>query len=112
MNAILLSAPALALAVLGAHFYRAGSWPLTVSCALLMALLAWPRAWVPRLAQTSLVAGSVVWLWTAYDLVAQRIALGQPWTRLAAILGGVGLFTLASAFVFRHPRLRARFAGK
>ena len=39
-----------------------------------------------------------------------RIALGQPWTRLALILGAVALFTAASALVFSHRRLATRFA--
>ena len=110
MNAVLLLAPGLALALLGAHFYRAGQWPLVLACAVLVALLAWPRAWAARLVQVALAAGAVEWLWTALALVQQRQALGQPWQRLALILGAVALLTLAAALVFRHPRLRRRFA--
>jgi hypothetical protein len=65
---------------------------------------------VARLVQACLVAGSFEWLWTAYGLVQQRIALGQAWTRLALILGAVALLTAASALAFRHKWLRARFA--
>ena len=110
MNALLLTAPGLALAVLGAHFYRAGSWPLMLACVVLTALLAWPRAWVARLVQVCLVAGAIEWAWTAFGYAQQRIALGQPWARLALILATVAVLTAACALVFRHPRLRARFA--
>ncbi len=110
MNAALLIVPGLALALLGAHFYRAGSWPLMLACVVLVALLAWPRAWVARLVQACLFAGALEWAWTAYAFVQQRIAMGQPWTRLALILGAVTLLTAASALVFRSERLRARFA--
>ncbi|MDP1899640.1 MAG: hypothetical protein Q8K96_04210 [Rubrivivax sp.] len=109
MPLMLLLAPGLALALLGAHFYRAGSWPLVFACLVLLALLAWPRAWVARLVQAGLVAGAIEWLWTAFGFVQQRLALGQPWLRLALILGAVALLTAASALVFRHPRLRSRF---
>jgi len=110
MTAVLLLAPGLALALLGAHFYRAAAWPLLFACATLIVLLAWPRAWVARLLQAGLVAGAAEWAWTAYVLVQQRIAIHQPWTRLALILGGVALLTAASALVFRSSRLRARYA--
>lgn len=106
----LLILPGFALALLGAHFYRAGSWPMLLACLLLIALLAWPRPWAARLVQGGLLAGSIEWAWTAYGFVQQRIALGQPWTRLALILGTVALLTAAAALVFREARLRARFA--
>ena len=114
MNYVLLIAPALALATLGAHFHRAGHWPLTLACAALIALLALPRAWVPRLVQAALLLGAIEWAVTAVALIQQRIAFGQPWNRLAFILSTVTLLTAASAFVFESRRLRTRHrrAGK
>jgi len=109
MNTALLIVPTSALVVLGAHFYRAGLWPLVLACLALIALLAWPRAWVARLVQAALLAGAVEWVWIAYGNVQRRIAIGQPWTRLALILGAVALFTAASALVFRDDRIKARF---
>jgi hypothetical protein len=109
MSTALSIVPGLALALLGAHFYRAGSWPLLIACLVLIALLAWPRAWVARLVQACLVAGAIEWAWTGYGLVQQRIAFGQPWARLALILGTVAALTAACALVFRSERLRARF---
>ena len=110
MTAALLFAPGLAVALLGAHFYRAGAWPLLLACVVLLAVLAWPRAWAARLVQAGLLLGALEWLWTAFALVQQRLAQGQPWLRLLLILAGVALLTAAAALVFRHPRLRARFA--
>jgi len=109
MHVLWLLAPALSLALLGAHFHRAGNWPLLAGCAALIALLALPRAWVARLVQLCLLAGALEWVWTAMLLIQQRQVLGQPWTRLALILGAVALLTAASALVFQGPRLRARF---
>jgi hypothetical protein len=56
-----------------------------------------------------LLVGAVEWLRTLAVLAAQRIAAGQPWLRLAVILGAVALLTAAAALVFRHPALRGRF---
>lgn len=106
MTALLLFAPALALAVLAAHFYRAAAWPLLLACVLLIALLGLRRAWVARLLPWLLLAGSLEWLWTTVLLVQQRLALDQAWQRLALILGLVALLMAASALVFRSERLR------
>lgn len=110
MHALLLIFPVLAFAALAAHFHRAGSWPLMLVSLVLIVLLAWPRAWVARLVQVCLVAGALEWVWTAFGYIQQRMALGQPWGRLALILAAVALFTAAAALVFRDRRLRARFA--
>lgn len=109
MNFLILLAPALSLLVLGAHFYRAGLWPLAAACAALVLLLAWPRAWVARLVQVVLVLGALEWAITAWGFVMQRIALGQPWSRLLVILVVVTLLTGLSAWVFHGRRLRARY---
>lgn len=108
-TALLLLAPGLSLLVLGAHFYRAQAWPLMLACGACVLLLAWPRAWAARGVQLVLLAGALEWLWTVFALVQQRMALAQPWARLALILGAVALLTAGAALVFRHPRLRARF---
>ena len=110
MRAVVLL-PALALGLLGAHFYRASAWPLVLACGVLVVLLAWPRVWAARLVQAALLLGAAEWLWTAYLLVQQRLALGLPWQRMALILGAVTVFTAASALVFRSAALRARYCG-
>lgn len=105
----LLILPALCLSVLGAHFYRAGLWPLMAVCVLLIGLLAWRRPWVPPVLQAALLLGALEWLRTLALLAQQRMALGQPWMRMALILLAVALLTAASALVWRNRRLRLRF---
>lgn len=112
MPILLLLAPALALAVLWAHFYRDGAWPLAFLCVAFVLLFAWRRAWVPRLLQVVLAAGCVEWVWTTFVLVHQRMALGRPWSRLALILGVVTLFTVASVLALRHPRVRLYYGAR
>jgi hypothetical protein len=109
MNIAILLAPALAFAVLAAHFYRAGDW---IPVALVVALLPlhFVRApWAARTLQASLVLGALEWIRTVVQLVALRESMGQPWTRLAIILGSVALATALCALVFETRGLRARF---
>lgn len=104
-----LLAPALALVLLAAHFYRAAAWPLLAATLAMLALMVLRRPWVPRLLQLALLAAAAEWLWTAAMLVQQRLALGQPWLRMALILGAVALLTLAAAAVFRGAGVRRRY---
>lgn len=106
-----LLAPLLALVLLAAHFYRAAAWPWLLATLALLPLLALRRAWVPRVLQGALLAGAAEWLWTAALLAQQRLALGQPWLRMALILGAVALLTLGAALVFRSAGLKARFGS-
>jgi hypothetical protein len=101
--------PAFALVLLAAHFLRAASWPGVAVCGALLALLAVPRAWAARVLQAALALGALEWLHTLVVLAQMRLALGQPWLRLALILGLVAALTAASAFVFQLRPLRARF---
>lgn len=108
----LLALPALALVMLGAHFYRAASWPSVLACLALLSVLLWRRPWVPRLMLVAMLLGSLQWLWSAFWLVQQRQALGQPWQRLAFILLAVALATVASTLVFRNARVRQWYAAR
>lgn len=112
MKFLILSAPALALAVLGAHFYREAAWLPTLGCAALIALLPLRRAWVPRLLQAALWLGVLEWGWTVVMLVQQRQALGRPWGRMAVILGVVTLLTALSTLALRGARARGHFGSR
>jgi hypothetical protein len=105
----LVLVPAVALLVLAAHFYRAGLWPLAVVALVLNGLLLVPRAWAARAVQIALLAGSIEWLRTLAALLGERMASGQPYLRLVAILVGVALFTAGAALVFRSYPLRVRY---
>jgi len=101
--------PAVALALLAAHFYRAGLLLPALLSAALPLLLAVPRPWAARTLQVALVLGAFEWLRTLATLLAERVSLGQPWLRLVLILGSVAALTLAAAWIFRHRTLKARF---
>ena len=109
MTWLLLTAPVLAALLLAAHFYRAGLWPLAIVSIAALALLFVRRPWAARALQAGLLIGAVEWLRTLAVFAAQRMSLGQPWLRLAVILGTVALLTALAALVFRHRRLRERY---
>lgn len=105
-----LLAPALALLLLAAHFYRAAAWPWLLVTLALLPLMQLRRGWVPRVLALALLAGAAEWAWTAAMLAQQRWALGLPWLRMAMILGAMALLTLAAALVLRLPTVRARYS--
>jgi hypothetical protein len=112
MNALKLLPVTLSFLLLAAHFYRAGLLPIAALCVALPFLLLLRQAWVPRFFQFLLVLGALEWLRALYGFAAMRIAFGDPWQRLAIILGAVALFTGLSGLVFKNRSLRDYYAKK
>ncbi|MRI33022.1 hypothetical protein EOPP23_08505 [Endozoicomonas sp. OPT23] len=84
---------------LAAHFLRMGEWAAAVPLAILPLFALTLKTLVIRFLQVVLVCGVfLVWLPTAYEIGQMRIATGQPWLRMAAIMAGVMLFSLAASW--------------
>ncbi len=81
------------------------------TCAAAPGLLLIRRAWVPLVGRILLLVAALVWVETTLGLVAARQALGEPWLRMALILGTVALLSAVSALAFRTQSLRRRFSG-
>lgn len=109
MAGLLLLPGALSLLVLGAHFLRRAALVPMMLCVVLLALMWVRRSWAARTLQAALLLGAVEWGRTLSTLLPERQAAGEPWERMAAILGAVGLIALLSALAFEHPALRRRF---
>ncbi len=110
MNVLLLLPVVLSSLLLGAHFLRTGLIPLVLIALLFPFLLLFKRARAARLVQIILVIGALEWVRSLIVLVAERQADGQPWIRLAVILGAVAVFTGCSALPFFFCRsLRKRY---
>jgi hypothetical protein len=103
--------PALALLLLGAHFFRAGLVPVTVVCVGMIALLFVRAPWAARTLQVALALGTVEWLRTAWVVASARAAVGEPYARLLLILGGVALVTALAALVLRAAPLPRPLRG-
>jgi len=109
MNFLRLFPAILSMLVLGAHFFRVGTPPVVAVVVGLLCLLLLRKAWVATVSQASLVVGAVEWLRTLVEIMRRRQAMGEPWTRMAIILGVVAVITAASALVFRTRALRERY---
>lgn len=109
MNALRLSPVVLSALLIAAHYLRAGSLVTVALCLAAPMLLFVRRAWVPRLMQGGLVFSVFVWLWTAWEIVQLRMALGAPWAAAAIILGCVAAWTGGSALLFETRVLRRRY---
>jgi hypothetical protein len=77
----------LSLIVLGAHFLRDANYLGVAGAIGLIGLLFVKRPAAARAVQVVLVLGALEWLWTIYDLVLVRTAMGMPATRMMLILG-------------------------
>lgn len=96
----------LSFLLLAAHFSRAGS-PILVVLALGAPLLLLVRTpWAARVVQAALVLGALEWVRTTLAIAGRRMEAGEPWLRMAIILGAVTLFTLYSARLLRSPVFR------
>ena len=108
MKKVLLFTPVvLAIAVLGAHYLRYDHQAGVIAACALLALLFLRRPWVARLTQVILVFGAFEWLRTLFMLAQMREAMGQPYLRMAVILGAVAAVTLAAALVFETRSLKS-----
>ena len=102
----------LSLIVLGAHFLRDGN-DLGVAVAVgLIGLLFVKRPGAARVVQIALVLGALEWVWTIYELVQYRTAMGMPATRMMVILGTVAAVTALSALLFQARPLQRIYGLK
>ncbi len=92
--------------VLAAHFLRRGQLGAAVAIGIAPWALLLGRAWIGRVLTLGLLAGAVVWANTAILFVRVRLSIGQPWGRLALILGGVTALTALSPLLLRVGVLR------
>lgn len=93
--------------ILAAHFLRMGALSGVLVCLAVPTVTVLTRArWALRCLQALLVIGSVSWIATALRIGAQRRAAGEPWLRMALILGTVAALTaLAAALLSRRSVL-------
>jgi len=99
----------ISLLLLAAHFLRFGD-TVAVSCIVaLIVLLFVPRWWVARLMQFVLAFGALQWLMTLATLIQARAAQGQPWLRLAIILGAVAIITVIAGLLFQTRELKTYY---
>lgn len=94
--------------LLAAHFLRSGNLFLALGCAAFPALLLVRRVWALHVTQACLAFAAVTWGWTAFQIAQRRIATGQPWGRMALILGAVSLLAVGAAVLLQARGTRQR----
>lgn len=109
MITIYLTPPVIGFLLLVAHFFRAENHTAMILSFFMTGLIFVRRPWAARAVQIGLALGSVEWLRATISLVIARHDMGEPFLRLAMILGGVFLFTVFSVLMFQTHRIRAHF---
>ncbi|MBC8478648.1 MAG: hypothetical protein ISR91_00625 [Candidatus Delongbacteria bacterium] len=79
--------------VLAAHFFRLGIITLVIVSLVLPLLLLVRHELTCRLVQLYFALGTIEWLRVLVVYTRQRQSIGEPWIRLAVILGIVALIT-------------------
>lgn len=104
-----LSPAVLAALLLAAHFLRHGLAGVALLCLGMPAVLLIRHRYAARAYQAFLVFGGVVWVATGWELVRERLLLGAPWVRLAAIMAVVAGVSFGSVVLFRIRAVRERY---
>jgi len=84
------------LLLLTAHELRGGNTVIAGCWLIATALPFVPWRWKNLPLAVMLAFGTWLWAETAFHLAQQRLHLGLPWLRLAAILGSVTLLSLTA----------------
>jgi hypothetical protein len=101
-----------ATALIAAHFLRAGS-VIGVALCLAAPMLFLVRSRWSLLALEWLIYGAAaVWLATAWQLVATRQSLGQPWHLGAAILVAVAAVSVLAGGLLHGRVMQERYSDR
>jgi hypothetical protein len=95
--------------MIATHFLRYANMTAVIISLLIPLLLFVRKKFIVRVIQITLVVVAFLWIDTVMNLIAMREQIGYAWTRMAIILGGVVLFTIASGSVFYTKTLRERY---
>ena len=95
--------------LLAAHYMRAEQTGLVALWVSALLVLLIRRGWVANTFSILLVLGALVWGSTTHTIYKVRAVMGAPWLRMALILGGVAVFTAASALVFQTKAMKSRY---
>ena len=109
MKALAISLSVLSLLVLAAHFLRANVPFLVLVCLALIGLFTVRRPWARRTLQIALAFGALEWLRVMLNLAEMRQLKGEPWERMAIILGSVAVVAALAALALEARAMKAYF---
>ncbi len=94
----------LSFLLLGTHYMHSGNLVMMIISLLFPVLLFIKKKWVINIISVALLAGAIVWIHTAYNIIQVRIENHAPWLRLALIMSGVTGFTIFSAILTKKDK--------
>lgn len=99
----------LSAVLLAAHFLRSFDLLPMLLCLLAPFLLLIKKRWVLRVLQALTIISALVWLYTLYGIIQERIFEGRSWTASAIILGVVAAFSLFSGWLLNSPKVKDNY---
>jgi len=99
----------LAAALIAAHFLRAGSVIGVALCLATPLLFLVRRRWSLLVLEWLIYGAAIVWLASAWQIVAMRQSLGQPWHLAAAILVAVAAISVLAGGLLHGKIPRERY---
>jgi hypothetical protein len=102
----------IAALLIAAHFLRVGNFIGVAFCVATPFLFFVRQRWSLLLLQALAYAAALVWLVTAWQIAAERLAFGQPWLRAALILVVVAAVSALAGGLLRSRTLQARYGGR
>lgn len=105
MRLLLLAPTVLCVLVFCASLFRGGFVLLIPPLVISLGLLVFRSGAVARWFQLLLLGITGYWVFRAVSLGLERAEAGEPWLRMALILGGVALFNLLAAALWESKTL-------
>ena len=99
----------LAAILLAAHFLRSYNILPMMLCLLAPFLLLIRKRWSLLTLQLSTIPAALIWLYTLYEIIQQRIFEGRSWTASAIILGVVAAFTVFAGWLLSSSQVKEKF---
>jgi len=100
---------ALAAILIAAHFLRTFSIIPMLICLAVPFILFVKKRWSLVTVQTLTVVAAIIWLFTLYGIIQQRIFEGRSWTASAIILGVVTGYTLLTGWLLNSPSVKEKY---
>lgn len=98
--------------LLAAHFSRAGNEILAGITLLIPFLLLIKHKWVIYSLEILAYLSSVIWLQGAYQYIQIRVASGDDWVRLLAIMGTVALYSAWTGYFLPSDKIKEVYGLK
>jgi asparagine N-glycosylation enzyme membrane subunit Stt3 len=98
--------------MLGAHFMKASNLLLTLVYIIAPFILLIKKRWSLIALQALMYIGGGVWISTIIGIAQRRILSGEPWSRMAYILGAIALFTIVAGLLLNSPKVKEKYPSQ